>query len=84
MDLDETAKIWLRILSGKEGKHYYYHLGSREFELPELKTLSGLGTICQIHHRIKKSQRTDQKARISCQQIRGQTASKTSGDFWPC
>ncbi len=39
VDLDELRKFGFDILSEKEGKHYYYHLGSREFELPELKLL---------------------------------------------
>lgn len=39
VDLDELRRFGFDILSGKQGKHYYYHLGSREFELPELKLL---------------------------------------------
>lgn len=39
VDFDELRKFGLDILMEKVGRIYCYHLGSREFELPELKLL---------------------------------------------
>lgn len=38
-DFDELRRFGFDIISEKEGRNYYYHLGSRDFELPELKLL---------------------------------------------
>lgn len=38
-DFDELRRFGFDIISEKEGKSYYYYLGSRDFELPELKLL---------------------------------------------
>ena len=38
-DFDELRDFGLDILSEQVGRNTYYHLGSREFELPELKLL---------------------------------------------
>ena len=38
-DFDELRRFGFDIISEKEGKNYYYYLGSRDFELPELKLL---------------------------------------------
>ena len=38
-DLDELRRFGFDIISEKEGKNFYYYLGSRDFELPELKLL---------------------------------------------
>ena len=38
-DFDELKKFGIDIISNKQGKGYYYHIGSRDFELPELKLL---------------------------------------------
>ena len=38
-DFDELRKFGFDIIAEKEGRNYYYYLGSREFELPELKLL---------------------------------------------
>ena len=38
-DFDELKQFGLDIITTKDGRNYYYHLGSRDFELPELKLL---------------------------------------------
>ena len=38
-DFEELRRYGLDIISEKEGRNYYYYLGSRDFELPELKLL---------------------------------------------
>ena len=38
-DIDELRKFGLDIITTKEARNWYYHLGSRDFELPELKLL---------------------------------------------
>jgi len=38
-DFDELSRFGFDIISEKEGRSYYYYLGSRDFELPELKLL---------------------------------------------
>ena len=38
-DFDELRRFGFDIISEKEGKSCYYYLGSRDFELPELKLL---------------------------------------------
>ena len=38
-DFDELRRFGFDIIAEKEGKNYYYYLGSRDFELPELKLL---------------------------------------------
>ena len=38
-DIEELRKFGLDIISTKEARNCWYHLGSREFELPELKLL---------------------------------------------
>ncbi len=38
-DFDELRRFGFDIISEKEGKSYYYYLGSRDFEMPELKLL---------------------------------------------
>ena len=38
-DIDELRKFGLDIIASKEARSWYYHLGSRDFELPELKLL---------------------------------------------
>ena len=38
-DFDELRRYGFDIISEQEGRNYYYYLGSREFELPELKLL---------------------------------------------
>ncbi len=38
-DIDELRRFGFDIISEQEGRNYYYYLGSREFELPELKLL---------------------------------------------
>ncbi len=38
-DIEELRHFGMDILAGQEGRDYYYHLGSRDFELPELKLL---------------------------------------------
>lgn len=39
MDFDELRHFGLDIISIKKGRECHYHLGSRKFELPELKLL---------------------------------------------
>ena len=39
VDFDELRRFGVDILMEKSGRNYYYHLGSRNFELPELKLL---------------------------------------------
>jgi len=38
-DIEELRKLDYDIIATKEARNVYYHLGSREFELPELKLL---------------------------------------------
>ena len=38
-DLEELRRFGFDIITTKEGRNCYYHLGSRDFELPELKLL---------------------------------------------
>ncbi len=38
-DFDELRRFGFDIISEKDGRNFYYYLGSREFELPELKLL---------------------------------------------
>lgn len=38
-DFEELRRFGLDIIAEKEGRNYYYYLGSRDFELPELKLL---------------------------------------------
>ena len=38
-DFDELRRFGFDIISEKDGRNYYYYLGSRDFELPELKLL---------------------------------------------
>ena len=38
-DLEELRDFGLDILTTQDGRNYYYYLGSRDFELPELKLL---------------------------------------------
>lgn len=38
-DIDELRRFGCDIIATKEARNWYYHLGSREFELPELKLL---------------------------------------------
>ncbi len=38
-DIDELKRFGLDILTSQDGRNYYYYLGSRDFELPELKLL---------------------------------------------
>jgi predicted DNA-binding transcriptional regulator YafY len=38
-DIDELRRFGYDIIATKEARNWYYHLGSREFELPELKLL---------------------------------------------
>ena len=38
-DFDELRRFGLDIIAEQEGRNYYYYLGSRDFELPELKLL---------------------------------------------
>ncbi len=38
-DFGELRRFGFDIIAEKEGKNYYYYLGSRDFELPELKLL---------------------------------------------
>lgn len=38
-DFDELRRFGFDIIAEKEGRGYYYYLGSRDFELPELKLL---------------------------------------------
>ena len=38
-DMEELRTFGYEIINEKEGKNWYYHLGSRDFELPELKLL---------------------------------------------
>ena len=38
-DFDELRQFGLDIITTKDVRNYYYHLGSRDFELPELKLL---------------------------------------------
>lgn len=38
-DFEELRRFGFDIISEKEGRNYYYYLGSRDFELPELKLL---------------------------------------------
>ena len=39
VDFDELRRFGIDIISEKNGRYYYYHVGSRHFELPELKLL---------------------------------------------
>lgn len=39
VDFDELRRFGIDIISEKIGRNYYYHVGSRHFELPELKLL---------------------------------------------
>lgn len=39
LDFNELTRFGLEIFAEKEGRNYYYYLGEREFELPELKLL---------------------------------------------
>ena len=39
VDFDELRRFGVDIISEKIGRNYYYHVGSRHFELPELKLL---------------------------------------------
>lgn len=39
LDLEELRQFGLDIISSQEGRNGYYHLASRDFELPELKLL---------------------------------------------
>lgn len=38
-DFEELRRFGIDIISEKKGKGYYYHIGGRNFELPELKLL---------------------------------------------
>ena len=38
-DFEELRRFGLDIISEKDGRNFYYYLGSRDFELPELKLL---------------------------------------------
>lgn len=38
-DIDELKKFGLDIMTSQDGRNFYYYLGSRDFELPELKLL---------------------------------------------
>ncbi|MBR2540707.1 MAG: WYL domain-containing protein [Mogibacterium sp.] len=38
-DFDELRRFGLDIIASKSGRNFYYNLGSRDFELPELKLL---------------------------------------------
>ena len=38
-DINELKKYGMDILTSQDGRNYYYYLGSRDFELPELKLL---------------------------------------------
>jgi predicted DNA-binding transcriptional regulator YafY len=38
-DFEELRRFGFDIISEKDGRNYYYYLGSRDFELPELKLL---------------------------------------------
>ena len=38
-DIDELRRFGLDILTSQDGRNYYYYIGSRDFELPELKLL---------------------------------------------
>ena len=38
-DFDELRRFGFDIISEKDGRNFYYYLGSRDFELPELKLL---------------------------------------------
>ena len=38
-DIDELKRFGLDILTSQDGRNYYYYIGSRDFELPELKLL---------------------------------------------
>ena len=38
-DFEELRRFGCDIISEKDGRNYYYYLGSRDFELPELKLL---------------------------------------------
>ena len=39
MDLEELRTFGLDIISEQEGRNWYYYIGARDFELPELKLL---------------------------------------------
>ena len=39
MDLEDLSVLGLDIISGKEGKYYTYHVGSKQFDIAELKLL---------------------------------------------
>lgn len=38
-DIEELREFGMDIIAEKKGKNFFYHIGSREFELPELKLL---------------------------------------------
>ena len=38
-DFEELRRFGFDIISEKDGRNFYYYLGSRDFELPELKLL---------------------------------------------
>ena len=38
-DMEELSVLGLDIISGKEGKYYTYHVGSKQFDIAELKLL---------------------------------------------
>ena len=38
-DIDELRRFGLDLLTSQDGRNYYYYIGSRDFELPELKLL---------------------------------------------
>ena len=38
-DFEELREFGLDIIKDKQGRNFYYHLGERDFELPELKLL---------------------------------------------
>ena len=39
LDFDELRRFGFDIISEREGREFFYHLGAREFQLPELKLL---------------------------------------------
>ena len=39
MDLEELRTFGIDIITEQDGRNWYYHVGAREFELPELKLL---------------------------------------------
>ncbi len=39
LDFEELRRYGMDIIASKEGRNCYYHLGARDFELPELKLL---------------------------------------------